>query len=79
MAQMAGMSTLDVLPIKTCAPMMGQKDGKTAITRAPSASAATAIPTGARSPRTRSTSPPAGVCARIPATGPTMSATPTLS
>src|ERR1039458_6908507 len=35
MAQMAGRKTLDVPPIKTCAPMTGQNDGNKAISRAP--------------------------------------------
>jgi hypothetical protein len=70
---------LDVPPIKTWVPMTGQNDGDSAISNAPAARAATATPTSARFDRRRSPSPPAGVCARIPAIPPTVSASPTRS
>jgi len=78
-AQMAGMKTLDVPPIRICAPMMGQNHGNRAISSAPAASAATPTPTSARFDRRKSTSPPAGVWVRIPAIPPAVSASPTRS
>ena len=79
MAQMAGRKTLDVAPMRTCAPMTGQNLGNRTISNAPAASATTATPTSARFDHSKSTSPPAGVWVRIPAIPATVSASPTLS
>jgi hypothetical protein len=73
------MKTLEVPPIKIWAPMTGQNEGNRAITSAPAASAATATATSARFDRRKSTSAPDGVCVRIPAIPPTVSASPTRS
>src|ERR1035441_8825513 len=76
-AQMAGPKILDVPPIRTCADITNQKVGASAISNAPAANATIPAAIRARLDRRRSTSAPAGVCVRIPAIPPTVSASPT--
>ena len=76
MAQMAGMKTLEVAPIRACADMTDQKVGRNAISSDPKANDPTATAMTVRFWWTWSTKAPAGVWASIPAIPPTLSASP---